>query len=385
MGQSCWPCCNLWPTSSSPKEYKKKRPGQELLQEQLDAFGALGAAVVREAAACARPESTAERAQMSPATQISWEEQWLRWINAMDLGEEMWSAAFNLIESLLQGVVEHLPEAISDAQMGDGPSLIVQLHSELMGEFATRSRMGAQIRLAEELRFILHLPEQFPQTPLIIEVNGLDFPALPGAVELRDRLVDSLGSNFNRASAFQCWQKCKEDFPLQTSKLRRVHESLAQYYLPQYVAEKAFWGYLNAPPGGCSGVHSLEFHQEAENGVTVTARRRQPLGAALQEQMAIIDELCVEVLLQDRFLGEQFAPSSMNFLAMTHGHAAGQKGADPKKIAKLMSAAKHWGPGTEGWHRFDETWTCTDQKDWFGRTIEEQGRILWHKPGFQLS
>ena len=24
-------------------------------------------------------------------------------------------------------------------------------------------------------------------------------------------------------------------------------------------------------------------------------------------------------------------------------------------------------PGTDGWHRFDETWTCTDQKDWLGR------------------
>jgi hypothetical protein len=26
-----------------------------------------------------------------------------------------------------------------------------------------------------------------------------------------------------------------------------------RYYLPAYVAEKAFWGYLNAPPQGCSG------------------------------------------------------------------------------------------------------------------------------------
>ena len=193
-----------------------------------------------------------------------------------------------------------------------------------------------------------------------------------------------LGKDFSRSTAFQCWQERKEEFPFQTSKLRRVHESLAQYYLPSYVAEKAFWGYLNAPPKGCSGVHSLEFHQE-DDEIRVTARRRQPTAQCQLEQLAIIDELCVEVLLQDRLLGEQFAPSSMNFLAMTHGHSAGQKGADPKKIAKLMSAAKHWGPGTDGWHRFDETWTCTDQKDWLGRTIEEQGRILWHKPGFQLT
>ena len=24
--------------------------------------------------------------------------------------------------------------------------------------------------------------------------------------------------------------------------------------------------------------------------------------------------------------------------------------------------------GADGWHQFDETWTCTDQKDWLGRT-----------------
>ena len=34
-------------------------------------------------------------------------------------------------------------------------------------------------------------------------------------------------------------------------------------------------------------------------------------------------------------LALRFAPSSMNFLAMTHGHAAGQKGADPKKCLSL--------------------------------------------------
>ena len=28
-------------------------------------------------------------------------------------------------------------------------------------------------------------------------------------------------------------------------------------------------------------------------------------------------------------------------------------------------------PGTDGWHRFDETWTCTDQKDWLGRRCLE--------------
>ncbi|CAL1155828.1 unnamed protein product [Cladocopium goreaui] len=375
MGQ-CYPCgFNLWSPSprAAPKETDGK-DGQEILLEQLESFGCLGATLVREAAA--------EYSFDSSLDDEEWEQQWLRWKMAIDVGEEMWSAAFQLIEALLQGVMDHLPQAINHAEL-DGASLKVFFNEELLGEFATRSRMGAQIRLEKELRFILSVPTD-SWRPLIVEVIGLDFPALPRAVELREDLLKTLGSDFSRSAAFKCWQERKEEFPLQSSKLRRVHESLAQYYLPAYVAEKAFWGYLNAPPQGCSGVHSLEFHQEGGE-VRVTARRRQPTAQSQLEQLALIDDLCIEVLLQDRFLGEQFAPSSMNFLAMTHGHAAGQKGADPKKIAKLMSAAKSWGPGTDGWHRFDETWTCTDQKDWLGRTIEEQGRVLWHKPGFQLT
>ncbi|CAE7470101.1 unnamed protein product, partial [Symbiodinium pilosum] len=112
------------------------------------------------------------------------------------------------------------------------------------------------------------------------------------------------------------------EFPLQSSKLRRVHESLAQHYLPRFAAEKAFWGYLNAPPDGCSLLGSLDFKLE-DAEVRVSARRRPAPTESLEAQLALIDELCVEVLLQDRFLGERFAPSSMNFLAMTHGHAAG--------------------------------------------------------------
>ncbi|CAJ1405512.1 unnamed protein product [Effrenium voratum] len=348
-------CCGCHAFANVARKAQVGR--QETLVDQLAAFGALGAGMVRDAAA----------AQVSAAEpNEAWEDRWLRWNEAADRGEQMWSAAFQLVEALLQGAAEHVPEAIHRVELREG-ALHVQLScGELLGEFATRSRMGAQIRLEEQ-------------------VEGLDFPALPGAVQLREELVETLGPRFSRSTAFECWQQRKDlEFPLSSSKLRRVHESLAQYPLPSYVAEKALWGYLNAPPGGCSGVRSLEFHQEGD-GIRVSAHRRQPTCDSLRQQLAIIDELCVEVLLQDRFLGEQFAPSSMNFLAMTHGHAAGQHGADPKKIAKLMSAAKNWGPGKDGWYQFDETWTCVDQKDWLGRTLEEQGRIVWHKPGFQLT
>eukprot|EP00439_Symbiodinium_sp_Y106_P025533 s1942_g3.t1 len=359
-------------------ENTEEDDGREVLLGKLHAFGLRGAAAVREAAA-------KQVSQAFEGSRSNWEDQWIKWNSLMEVGHDLWASAFHLMESLLQGVLVHQGDVIRGAEVQEDdlcfkalwPEMLkhansqwkklVRFSEELTGEFATRSRMGAQIRLQREVSFVVKMPEDFVAKPLVVEVFGLDFPPLPGAVELREVIVSKLGDKFDRAAAFQCWEERKEEFPLESSKLRRVHESLAQYYLPQFAAEKAFWGYLNAPPGGCCLLGSLQFQVEEEeswrNGQTI-----------FQAQLAIIDELCVEVLLQDRFLGERFAPSSMNFLAMTHGHAAGQKGADPKKIAKLLSAAETWGPGDSGWTQFDETWTCTDEKDWWGRTIREQGR-----------
>jgi len=309
----------------------------------------------------------------------------MRWNALTEIGHALWSSAFHLMRTLLEGVLSHQGAVIQRADVEEGvPRFRVVLSHELMGEFATRSRMGATIRLQEEICFTVKLPKDFFKEPVSLEITGLDFPALPGAVSLRAEMVRTLGDNFNRAKAFELWEQEKEKFPLEVSKLRRVHESLAQYYLPQYVAEKAFWGYLNALPSGSSLIGQLDFYQEDEE-VRLTARRGPSHDAQLEAQLALVDQLCVEVLREDRLMGERFAPSSMNFLAMTHGRLAGQKGADPKKIAKLFSAAENWGPGDSGWTQFDPTWTCTDEKDWMGRTIKEQGRVIWHDPGFKLT
>ena len=54
--------------------------------------------------------------------------------------------------------------------------------------------------------------------------------------------------------------------------------------------------------------------------------------------------------MQERFLGERFAPSSMNFLAMTHGHAAGQKPGRIDRIGLSGVRAQRFGVlGFGGW------------------------------------
>ena len=115
---------------------------------------------------------------------------------------------------------------------------------------------------------------------------------------------------------------------------------------------------------------------------------------------------------------------------MTHGHAAGQKGADPKKklghwpkwpfqiwgsqsscrlpriggqvgppgLNEKTKRCRSWWLASIWWdldlHRSEglawQDWTVylpkfNDVVIIMHRTIEEQGRILWHKPGFELS
>merc|ERR1712216_266439 len=60
-----------------------------------------------------------------------------------------------------------------------------------------------------------------------------------------------------------------------------------------------------------------------------------------------------------------------------HDRANGFPGASAEKVKKLFSAAEWWGPGETGWTQCDDTWLCTDQKDFFGRVLKAQGRMIW--------
>lgn len=93
---------------------------------------------------------------------------------------------------------------------------------------------------------------------------------------------------------------------------------------------------------------------------------------------AASDELIAEMPQHELKLGEYFMTSSMNWLALFNSHLIGQSGADAARIIKLLSAAKRWGPGPDGWHQNDETWTCVDQKNLLGKITLEQGRVIWH-------
>ena len=60
---------------------------------------------------------------------------------------------------------------------------------EVYGEIATRSRIGAYLRLNEEVVFsILRPPANLSESPLVIEVYGFDFTSLPEIVRLRQHL-----------------------------------------------------------------------------------------------------------------------------------------------------------------------------------------------------
>ena len=140
-------------------------------------------------------------------------------------------------------------------------------------------------------------------------MDGLDFPPLPGAVELRQQLVKSLGQSlkrllrtasgdhFNRPAAYleqwkPCEVKCFSELaalqrevslaelkatqgpraarhPLRDSCWRQVLGTIllaklrgGEGALPCQAERwtKAFWGYLNAPPQGCRALAATKKH-----------------------------------------------------------------------------------------------------------------------------
>lgn len=310
----------------------------------------------------------------------------------------LWCAACDIVDAVLLGVLAHAPGEIRSVELGQGsePSICVCLkNASLRGEFATRSRMGGDVLLRPEIRFSVKpqritSPAAFRQgsASVVLVVAGFEIHPMPDSVELHDRLIDELGEeNFCRESVYKWWEEHLDEFSPERSKLRRIYESflaLKTAPLPRWAREKGMWGYVNSE---LDVLESFEFHRDrrAPGGVTVTAVRRPLADPKAAATVAMCDAFCQDVIRSERFMAERLAASSINYVAMIHGRAVGSWGACPRKIAKLFSAARQWGPGTDGWHRFDDTWLCVDAKDRLGRTIEEQGRIVWRPRGADLT
>jgi len=324
-----------------------------------------------------------------------------------EAGEEalpLVEAAAQLVESILGGMHEQLRGVRVDAEVrapqpGAGPGrpdgageelavLEARLGAPaapLVGEIATRSRVAVNVQVSGGLRFALLRPARPREQPVALRVDGLDMPTLPDCVCARTQLREELGLGLNPATAYEWWERNRHTrFPLQTSKFHRVVESLLEQrgmkVLGAQIRANSFWGYLHTTD---LNIEVFNFHSDRRvpGGVTMTAQLRPPktpAEAADREQVKVITK---KMLLGNRASADKLAPSGINVGAMIAGPEVGQPGAHPRVVSKLLSAAQWWGPGEDGWHRFDETWLCTDRKDLLGRVVQQQGRIIWRERG----
>lgn len=312
-------------------------------------------------------------------------------------------AACEIVESLLTGVGEQMRGVRADVEVralqasaggrqAGRREEIVSLEmrlgtaSPLVGEIATRSRVAVNVQVTQALRFALLQPPARPlNEPVALRVEGLDMPTLPDCVCARTQMREELGAGLNPTSAYEWWEQNRHTrFPLQTSKFHRVVESLLEQrgmkLLGSQVAANSFWGYLHTT-GLNVEVLNFHFDKRMQGGVTVTALLRPPkteAEAADREQVKIITK---QLLTGNRSSADRLAPSGINVGAMIAGPEVGQPGAHPRVIAKLLSGAQWWGVGEDSWHRWDETWLCTDKKDLLGRVVKQQGRIIWRESG----
>merc|ERR1712176_1257301 len=91
------------------------------------------------------------------------------------------------------------------------------------------------------------------------------------------KLKESLGENYDTKpdACFQWWQAHKEEFPLETCKLRRILESIIANAGIRLNGQEVntFWGHS----GGCVNyeIKSLDFHYDVQTRkMTVTATRQ---------------------------------------------------------------------------------------------------------------
>merc|ERR1711939_1097113 len=143
--------------------------------------------------------------------------------------------------------------------------------------------------------------------------------------------------------------------------------------------EKAIWGYVTCTR--CD-VDRLEFWDEgrARSCIRVTAVTKPLEDRDDQEAAALFKQMSSEITRQEIGCAEIFAKSGTHWMLLLFGRIFGHGGAKPGVIAKLFSAASHWGPGEESWQARDPTWLCTDSRDMLGN-LTQQGRVIWHIPG----
>ncbi|CAL1148054.1 unnamed protein product [Cladocopium goreaui] len=300
-------------------------------------------------------------------------------------GSQVALTACDFVEGFLRGLEAHLPDVQVATQIIENqPSSVtlqVQLLNSVQATIATRSRIVYDVLLKDEASFTLsHQKGDSDQQEVCLEINGLEFWPLEDSVQLRKTLRELLGDDFTRTSVYQWWEEHKEEVcPLNSSKLRWVIESIlglrtVSAVTPPKGKEKMLWGFLHARR---MVVERFTFREDCDR-VRVTATVEAPRTDEEIELQAEWDELIAEMPQHELKLGEYFMSSSMNWLALFNSHLIGQSGADAARIIKLLSAAKRWGPGPDGWHQNDETWTCVDQKNLLGKITLEQGRVIWH-------
>jgi len=301
-------------------------------------------------------------------------------------GQVQLKAACDLLEALLGGVATQLGSSAADCEISevDGPwksneevvRITVRFPQAFVGEVATLSKFYYDVKLQQEMHFALRLPPyEVKKEPLIITVSGLVFMALPEMAGLRQRIKDGLGGRLDQESALAWWQQHKDqEYPLKSSKFHRIYES-CRFLMRQHRVD-FFWSFLL---GTDCAIQSLQFHADGKGSVRLSAEKAAPTSVEVAELEAMSAAHGRRMLAHNRQSAEKYAASSINFGAMLYGLDVKQAPANAEKVTKLLTAAKWWGPGEDGWKRYDKTWQCTDRKNAFGKTVAEQGRIIWRR------
>jgi len=308
---------------------------------------------------------------------------------------ELWDAGCELVQRMFLGLRRQHPtlgmkfEVERDVQSGlgappDDRALVLRVALDvapLRGEVATRSRLSNDIVLQRDvcIWLIRPLAAATELKAVALGFEGVTFETVSEIASIRQHAKKDLGADFNRESLYSWWERNKAKVaPFESSKLRRVIESMNDMVVtPTWVKKDVVWLRLNSVTVRIAGLEFLH----GSSGITTYADITT-MTESDRVQTKLVDDIMRGKVANatEMALGMKLAASGTNLCRAWYGKQAGVEGACVWKFMKLFTAAEWWGPGSDGWHRFDHSWLAVDRKDRFGRVQAEHGRLIWHLP-----
>ena len=305
------------------------------------------------------------------------------------------AAAAEWVQTLVDGLSPSLSRvAFSEA----ASTIIVQLHTPVLGEIATRSRVAVRWEVPESKLLIRAQPPTSPGGDAVLDIDGLFSRAVEGASEIfhelqrewqsqqldaEELLGDGPYSQFTDFAS--SWWAHQRSTLVPQSKAWRVIDSLYSATAGQFAPSKD----LSEMIVGVScttrrRISQLRYFYFGSPPVVQVAASIDPAPEHPEDALkdALVHKIAQARLLSktSQAIGDKFAPSAMNWTrCFARSRELGLGGANAERLRRLFAAGKAPAGASQAdrWFKGALAWQMTDMT--YKLSGPHEGRIIWHR------